>query len=377
MKVVIFADGGSRGNPGVAGSGTVVYSADRSQILREIVYVVGTASTNNVAEYNGLLRGLEAAQELGATEVEFHMDSKLVVEQINGRWKIKHPNMQQLAATARKIISGFDSFSLDWVPRAKNKVADKLSNDAMDAAAAGHPVGILGEEDHEVSEADSPSPAATTARPGDWRADRGPVTRFILLRHGQTPMSAARQYSGRANPELSELGRKQILAAAQALAEIPIDAIVASPLKRCQQTAQAAAQGRDIPIETLPSLVELDFGQWEGKTFAQASEADPELHARWMEDSSVACPGGESLQAVHRRVRQARIELCGRFSGKTVLVVSHVNPIKSFIRQGLDAGPSVFHRLFLDLASISNVEFWDGGAVVRGVNDVGHMAGLR
>jgi len=146
MKVIIYADGGSRGNPGVAGSGTVIYDASGQRILREIVYVVGTKSTNNVAEYNGLLRGLEAATEMGATEVEFYMDSKLVVEQINGRWKIKHPDMQKLALRAREHINGFSTFSLDWVPRAKNKVADALSNDAMDAAAAGHPEGIVAGE---------------------------------------------------------------------------------------------------------------------------------------------------------------------------------------------------------------------------------------
>lgn len=144
MKVVAYADGGSRGNPGIAGSGTVVYDADGKSVLREIVYVVGHKATNNVAEYHGLLRGLEAAAELGASEVEFYMDSKLVVEQINGRWKIKHPDMRELALQARQIIGGFASFSLDWVPREKNRVADKLSNDAMDAAAAGHPTGIVG-----------------------------------------------------------------------------------------------------------------------------------------------------------------------------------------------------------------------------------------
>ena len=206
MKVIIYADGGSRGNPGVAGSGTVIYDGSGQRILREIVYVVGTKSTNNVAEYNGLLRGLEAATEMGATEVEFHMDSKLVVEQINGRWKIKHPDMQKLALRAREYINGFSSFSLDWVPRAKNKVADALSNDAMDAAAAGHPEGIVaGEEDAESAPAAEQD--TTAPHPTDWLGDRGPTTRFILLRHGQTEMSAAKQYSGRANPGLTELGQ--------------------------------------------------------------------------------------------------------------------------------------------------------------------------
>ena len=391
MKVIIYADGGSRGNPGVAGSGTVVYAADGTTILREIVYVVGTKATNNVAEYHGLLRGLEAASDLGASEVEFYMDSKLVVEQINGRWKIKHPDMQKLALKARTLIDGFSSFSLDWVPRAKNKVADALSNDAMDAAAAGHKVGIVKSETDEPA-AESSSDAApgestpvegekewdaSAPHPSDWLGERGDTTRFILLRHGQTEMSAAKQYSGRANPELTELGKKQALAAAQALAGTTIDAIVCSPLKRCQETAAAVAHGRDIEVVTEEGLSEVDFGEWEGKTAAEAHQRDPEIHEQWLHDAATPCPGGESLQAVNRRVRAVRKELQRRYSGKTVLIVSHVNPIKSFLCQALNAGPATFQHLFLDLAALSDVEFWDGGSMVHGFNDVGHLEGLR
>ena len=391
MKLVIYADGGSRGNPGIAGSGTAVYSADRQQLLREIAYVVGTKSTNNVAEYHGLLRGLEAAVELGADEVDFFMDSKLVVEQMNGRWKIKHPDMQALALEARKLIDQIGTFNLSWVPRAKNKVADALSNVAMDAAAAGEPVGFVGDTEQAdqapaVQETASVEPGepAAASQPSDWMAEQGPVTRFILVRHGQTAMSVAKQYSGYADPELTEFGRKQALAAAQALVDTPVDAIVCSPLKRCQQTAQAIARsvrpsGADkdaLEVETVEGLIEVDFGLWEGKTFAEAHAADGELHGQWLEDASVACPGGESLQQVHRRVRKTRQELQEKYAGKTVVVVSHVNPIKSFIRQSLDAGPVTFNRLFLDLASISIAEFWDGGSMLRGFNDVGHLQSL-
>ncbi|MDU3173913.1 MAG: bifunctional RNase H/acid phosphatase [Corynebacterium striatum] len=391
MKLVIYADGGSRGNPGIAGSGTAVYSADRQQLLREIAYVVGTKSTNNVAEYHGLLRGLEAAVELGADEVDFFMDSKLVVEQMNGRWKIKHPDMQALALEARKLIDQIGTFNLSWVPRAKNKVADALSNVAMDAAAAGEPVGFVGgteqaDQAPAVQETASVEPGelAAASQPSDWMAEQGPVTRFILVRHGQTAMSVAKQYSGYADPELTEFGRKQALAAAQALVDTPVDAIVCSPLKRCQQTAQAIARsvrpsGADkdaLEVETVEGLIEVDFGLWEGKTFAEAHAADGELHGQWLEDASVACPGGESLQQVHRRVRKTRQELQEKYAGKTVVVVSHVNPIKSFIRQSLDAGPVTFNRLFLDLASISIAEFWDGGSMLRGFNDVGHLQSL-
>ena len=385
MKLVIFADGGSRGNPGIAGSGTAVYNEDRSQLLKEIAYVVGQKSTNNVAEYHGLLRGLEAAVELGADEVEFYMDSKLVVEQMNGRWKIKHPDMQKLAIEARRLLDQIPSFSLEWVPRAKNSVADALSNVAMDAAAKGDPAGILDMGAGDAAEAvaadggevggTSPSTASSTA--ADWRPECGPATRFILLRHGQTAMSAAKQYSGRANPELTELGKKQALAAAQALADTHIDAVVCSPLRRCQQTAAAVVEGRDLRVETVEDLIEVDFGRWEGKTFAEADAADPELHARWLKDTSVACPGGESLRAVHRRVSAVRRELQQRYAGHTVLVVSHVNPIKSFVRQALDSGPQTPNHLFLELASLSEVEFFEGGSTLHRFNDVGHLGALR
>lgn len=229
-----------------------------------------------------------------------------------------------------------------------------------------------------------PGELAAASQPSDWMAEQGPVTRFILVRHGQTAMSVAKQYSGYADPELTEFGRKQALAAAQALVDTPVDAIVCSPLKRCQQTAQAIARsvrpsGADkdaLEVETVEGLIEVDFGLWEGKTFAEAHAADGELHGQWLEDASVACPGGESLQQVHRRVRKTRQELQEKYAGKTVVVVSHVNPIKSFIRQSLDAGPVTFNRLFLDLASISIAEFWDGGSMLRGFNDVGHLQSL-
>ena len=131
MKVTVYTDGGSRGNPGVAGSGSVVYD-ENGTTLAEIAYVVGQKSSNNVAEYHGLLRGLEAARDLGATEVDVFMDSKLVVEQMSGRWKIKHPDMKKLALDARDLAAGFSAVTYSWVPRAKNKKADELSNVAMD-----------------------------------------------------------------------------------------------------------------------------------------------------------------------------------------------------------------------------------------------------
>ena len=132
MRVVIEADGGSRGNPGPAGYGAVILDTD-GEVLLERQGGLGV-TTNNVAEYRGLIAGLEAAAELGATEVDVRMDSKLVVEQMSGNWKIKHPNLRPLAAAAAELAAGFASVTYAWIPRAANTRADALANEAMDAA---------------------------------------------------------------------------------------------------------------------------------------------------------------------------------------------------------------------------------------------------
>src|ERR1700751_4747477 len=134
MKVIVEPDGGSRGNPGPAGFGSVVWSEDRSTVLAEVKEAIGTA-TNNVAEYRGLIAGLVEAARLGATEVDARLDSKLVVEQVSGRWKVKHPALVALHRETQRLAAGFERISLTWVPRERNSHADRLANEAMDAAA--------------------------------------------------------------------------------------------------------------------------------------------------------------------------------------------------------------------------------------------------
>ncbi len=136
MKVIVEADGGSRGNPGPAGYGAVVLDAATEEVLLERREGLGV-TTNNVAEYRGLIAGLEAARALGATVVEVRMDSKLVVEQMSGRWQIKHPALRALAAEAGRLVRQLDGVSFGWIPRARNSRADALANKAMDDQAAG------------------------------------------------------------------------------------------------------------------------------------------------------------------------------------------------------------------------------------------------
>ena len=131
-KVVVHVDGGARGNPGPAAAGAVVSTPD-GEILADAAEPIGIA-TNNVAEYRGLLLGLHTARELGATEVDVVSDSELVAKQVNGAYKVKHPDMKPLHAQALKALGEFDRWSIRSVPRAQNADADALVNQALDAA---------------------------------------------------------------------------------------------------------------------------------------------------------------------------------------------------------------------------------------------------
>src|SRR4051794_13868773 len=137
MRVIVEADGGSRGNPGPAGYGAVVRDAETGAVLREVAAGIGFAS-NNVAEYRGLIAGLEAALDLGADEVDVRMDSLLVVNQMSGTWKVKHEAMKPLASLAAALVRQFDRVEFRHIPREQNGHADRLANEAMDDAARGH-----------------------------------------------------------------------------------------------------------------------------------------------------------------------------------------------------------------------------------------------
>ncbi|MBL1074415.1 bifunctional RNase H/acid phosphatase [Nocardia sp. 2] len=394
-KVIVEADGGSRGNPGPAGYGAVVWDDSRGQVLAERKEFLGTA-TNNVAEYRGLIAGLEAAAELGAREVSVRMDSKLVVEQMSGRWKVKHEAMIPLAERARQLVAGFDRVSFAWIPRAENSHADQLANEAMDdahlvdevrtalhtpaAAETAEPTESTNSVRAEAGTTSSaagttgPAPGGTATAPG-WTGAMGRPTRLLLLRHGQTELSVERRYSGRGNPPLTELGREQAAHAAKMLAaKGGIAAIVCSPLGRARETAEAAGQALGVPVRVLDGLIETDFGAWEGLTFLEARDQDPELHERWLGDPSLPPPGGESFDQVRERIEGVRRDLVALYPGANVLVVSHVTPIKTLLQLALGVGPSLLYRLHLDLASLSIAEFYpDGGASVRLVNDTSYL----
>lgn len=354
--VVVEADGGSRGNPGPAGYGAVVLDAATGAVLAERSESVGVA-TNNVAEYSGLIAGLTAARDLGARRVAVRMDSKLVVEQMNGRWQVKHPAMKPLAREAVELRRAFESVTFDWIPREQNTRADRLANEAMDRAA-----GIA-------------RPAKPAVAAPSWVPPAGLATRLLLVRHGSTEHSAERRFSGRNALPLNEAGEAQAGALAARLASSGASAVVTSPLLRCVQTADAIAARLGVAVETVDGLAEVDFGAFEGLTAADAQKRYPDEYAAWLGSPDVAPPGGESFAVLASRVRRAREAVLAGHPEQTVVVVSHVTPIKTLVRLALDAPPAALFRIHLDTASLSRVDYFaDGSSSLRLFNDTSHLA---
>ncbi|MDX3108766.1 bifunctional RNase H/acid phosphatase [Nonomuraea angiospora] len=282
---VIEADGGSRGNPGPAGYGAVVMDASDGQVLAEAAEAIGV-TTNNVAEYRGLIAGLQAVLRLGGegAPVAVRMDSKLVIEQMAGRWKIKNEGLRPLALEAGALVRRLRVTEWTWIPRERNKHADRLANEAMDAAAQGLTWKAGGTTQPELQEeppatggqpsaaggqppsartkaptAPSPSAPSPSAPPSvahqtdlldigaiseisaptastaaaQQRAAKAPAkgtgwapptrvaTSLLLLRHGETALSVERRFSGRGDAELTPNGLAQAAAAAERLSREP------------------------------------------------------------------------------------------------------------------------------------------------------------
>ncbi|MFI9835629.1 bifunctional RNase H/acid phosphatase [Nonomuraea sp. NPDC051941] len=429
---VIEADGGSRGNPGPAGYGAVVMDASDGQVLAEAAEAIGV-TTNNVAEYRGLIAGLQAVLRLGGegAPVAVRMDSKLVIEQMAGRWKIKNEGLRPLAMEAGSLVRRLRVTEWTWIPRERNKHADRLANEAMDAAAKGLTWKAGGTTQPELQEepptaagVGEPSTARTTAptttppaiaqqtdlldigaigptgtiseisaptastaaaqqrtakapaKGTGWAPPTRVATSLLLLRHGETALSVERRFSGRGDAELTANGLAQAAAAAERLSREPyrLDVIVSSPLKRARQTAEAVARRTGLDVEVDEDLRELDFGDWEGHTFTEVQRRWPAELSTWLADPETAPPGGESFATVARRVQAAGERLVERYEGKTVLAVSHVTPIKMLLRLALMAPLESLYRMHLDVACLSLIEYYaDGPAVVKSFNDTSHL----
>ncbi|MEV7500532.1 bifunctional RNase H/acid phosphatase [Streptomyces sp. NPDC093018] len=391
-EFIVEADGGSRGNPGPAGYGAVVCDAATGQTLLEAAEYIGVA-TNNVAEYRGLLAGLRAAHTLDpAATVHVRMDSKLVIEQMSGRWKIKHPSMKPLATQARTVFPP-DRVTYEWIPRAENKHADRLANEAMDAGARGEqwsPGDSVADMDvaagSSAAAAGTPAVVAaghrdapgTTARGWTSAPDLGAPATLVLLRHGETPLTPQKRFSGSGgtNPPLSAAGRDQAHRVADALARRgTVQAVLASPLARTRETAEIVAARLNLDVVVEDGLRETDFGAWEGLTFGEVRDRYPDDLNAWLADPAARpTGGGESFAEVAARIAVTQDELVTAHAGRTVLLVTHVTPIKTLVRLALGAPPESLFRMELSAASLSAVAYYaDGNASVRLFNDTSHL----
>lgn len=401
-RLVVEADGGSRGNPGPSGWGALVRDADSGVVLAERAGYLGE-STNNVAEYSGLLAGLRAAAEVDpAATVLVRMDSRLVVEQMSGRWQVKHAVLRELARAAAAVLPA-DQVTYEWVPRAQNADADRLANEAMDTGSqvardfsVVDPAEIPVVEPVETGAVETDpvetEPSESTSGPTNPAQDDAPgfdthvrpsgaLARFdgaqaltlVLVRHGQTPLTVAGAYSGGSvpGPSLTTRGRTQAAQAADAVfrvgrelwPDVPRPSeIVASPTVRTQETAAAIGRRVGQHVNTEARFAECDFGEWEGLTAGQIEQGWPGELAMWHTTGTFVPPGGESYAQLGVRVWDGVDELLAGGTGRTVVVVGHAAMIRTAVGQALAMPPSSWSRLRIPPCSLSVLRLWADGA---------------
>ncbi len=363
-SVIIEADGGSRGNPGPSAYGALLKDADTGELIAERGETIGVA-TNNVAEYRGLIAGLElAAEHAPEAEIEVRMDSKLVVEQMAGNWKIKHPSMRPLAIEANRLAPIGTTFT--WVPRAENAHADRLANEALDGLRdASGPLDTDGIDEAEI-EPDSVSSEETQTKRGWGPPNGAKPTTFILVRHGVTDHTTDKRFSGglaSKNPPLNDEGREQARATGEWLAPLSgtFDALVSSPVLRTRETAEILAEFFDLEIEEEPGIAEMEFGTWDGMSFTEVHEKHPDEISSWLGDLESAPHGGESFRAVEKRVLEGRDRMMAAYAGQTAVVVSHVTPIKTLVADALGAPLEAVYRMELAPASVTVISYFRVG----------------
>ena len=371
-RLIIEADGGSRGNPGPAAYGAVVIDASSGALLAELAGYVGE-TTNNVAEYSGLVAGLhECAHIDPSAAIEVRMDSKLVVEQMSGRWQVKHANMRELVKQAH---SAFDQthVTYQWIPREKNAIADRLVNMSLDDVRAGGNGRIL------VRPQSDPAPTPSTPKLG-WAGNLGVPTTMLICRHGVTEYTAEKRFSGSGGVDLplTELGQAQAKAlAAELIARGGVDIVVASPLLRTRQTADFVSDAVGCPLEIHNGVAEVSFGEWDGCTYAEISERWPEQLRAWLSSADVAPPGGETFNEARSRVEEARRDIIAQHQGLRVAVISHVTPTKILVGSALEAPLQSVFRMELSPCSISTISWFDDGhASLLGFAEAAHTRHL-
>jgi probable phosphoglycerate mutase len=301
------------------------------------------------------------------------MDSKLVVEQMSGRWKIKHKDMIDLGSRVQKLKSG-RSVKFIWIPREQNSRADALANKAMD----GEPLPVAAALEFNSAEPSSiraPRPSATDS------------TTLILVRHGRTILTESRKISGGdgEDPDLSDLGQKDAEQVAAEIAKFGVSGnfgflerpavVLYSPIKRAAQTAAKIAKAIGARLEPLDELREIGFGEWDGLSNEEMMAAFEEQYNNWRGSFEVAPPGGESLKDFDARIQKAFDHILSKYPNQSVVLVAHVMPVRAFLRIATDASVAGFWRPNIGPASISIARYWGREAAeVVCMNSTAHLS---
>lgn len=365
--ITLYADGASRGNPGPASYGAAVFSGET--ILAELYGELGPR-TNNYAEYSAVIAGLRyiVENDLGP-DVLVRMDSKLVVEQLSGRWKIKHPELMVLAAEAQQLVRSL-SVRFEWIPREQNSVADALANRALDDAA---PSLVRGSTINQA-----------LVQPRSIRAPRvsSEPTTIFLIRHGHTASTEANLVSGSIDdPGLSDLGMTEARLAANAVVSLARrfglqepKLLVHSDLRRTTETAKLISKELNTPARPDSRLREISFGDWEARSMAEL-EAEYESEIKlWRGSTSVAPPGGESIVNLEARIRLSLSDLIAECEGSSLAIVTHMMPLRAIAKAALRSDSSSHWSLQFAPASVSVVRFFgEELAEVFAVNSCEHL----
>ena len=349
--IFVYADGASRGNPGPASYGVSIVD-DQGTVIAEFGEKLGIR-TNNYAEYQGVIAALRYLSGTQHRDVTIRMDSKLVIEQLAGRWKVKSPDMRELVAEASRLIVPFRA-TLEWIPREKNSRADELANQALDG---------------EVAEFAAAEIELAGVQPRSIRAPRQtrePVT-LVLVRHGHTKMTERDLIAGGdgSDPELSDLGLSDAESAAKAIPDLleyfklpAASAIIHSPMVRTTQTAEIISREIAAPVSQDERLREIGFGSWNGQEMTTISAEKPDFVRSWQGSMSLKPEQGESIDDLVSRISPVIEELCDSHSGNTVVLVSHMMPVRTIAALSAKGAPSLYWSTNFSPGSVSIVRFF-------------------
>jgi ribonuclease H / adenosylcobalamin/alpha-ribazole phosphatase len=349
--IFVYCDGASRGNPGPASYGVSIVDSNGKPIA-EFGEALGIR-TNNYAEYQGVIAALRYLSDTDYRDVTIRMDSKLVIEQLAGRWKVKSPDMRELVAEASRLLGPFKA-TLEWIPREENSRADELANQALD--------GTVPEFEPAAIELSGIQPRSIRAP----RQTKEPVT-LVLVRHGHTKMTEKDLIAGGDgdDPELSDLGLLDARAAASTIAPLldyfklpQASKIIHSPMTRTTQTAAVISRELGLATSSDERLREIGFGSWNGQEMTTITANNPELVRSWQGSKTIAPDQGESIADLVARITPLLTELTEQHSGETVVLVSHMMPVRTFCALSAKGADALYWSTNFSPGSVSIIRFF-------------------